>query len=86
MSGHDHHWGTEVQNELRPLATELAAEFEKYSGACAVGTGEQFSAVTPTFPEFEVVHDDLPPHQVPADGRGTHAQIRVREERLEWCE
>jgi len=23
MSGHEHHWGTEVQNELRPLATEL---------------------------------------------------------------
>jgi AhpD family alkylhydroperoxidase len=23
MSGHEHHWGTEVQSELRPLATEL---------------------------------------------------------------
>jgi len=64
----------------RPLATELAAEFEKYSGACAVGTGEQFSAVTPTFPEFEVVHDDLPPHQVPADGRGTQGDASAAAE------
>jgi AhpD family alkylhydroperoxidase len=23
MTGHEHHWGTEVQTELRPLATEL---------------------------------------------------------------
>jgi AhpD family alkylhydroperoxidase len=23
MSGHEHHWGTEVQDGLRPLATEL---------------------------------------------------------------
>ena len=59
-----------------PLATEFASAMERACGACDVGTGEVYMAVSPTFPSFQLVHDNLPPEQMPTDHSGAGKDVR----------